>query len=81
MTEQHPSTATAPPRRSMLIRRKHHRNGVELAAARFVLREVIRLADQAPMLTEEQLRFRLLTLSRGSSMYPEVADHSAALFI
>ncbi|MGH3692859.1 MAG: hypothetical protein ACRDRX_02445 [Pseudonocardiaceae bacterium] len=36
---------------------------VELAAARSVLRELLRLADQAPVLTEEQLRFRLLALA------------------
>jgi hypothetical protein len=36
---------------------------VELAATRSVLRELIRLADQAPELTEEQLRFRLLALA------------------
>jgi hypothetical protein len=36
---------------------------VELAAARSVLREVITLADQAPMLTDEQLRFRLRALA------------------
>ncbi len=36
---------------------------VELVAARLVLREVIRLADQVPVLTAEQLRFRLLTLA------------------
>ncbi|MGH3693698.1 MAG: hypothetical protein ACRDRX_06845 [Pseudonocardiaceae bacterium] len=35
---------------------------VEPAAARWVLRELITLADQAPTLTAEQLRFRLLTL-------------------
>jgi hypothetical protein len=34
---------------------------VNFAAAWSVLREVIRLADQAPALTEQQLRFRLLT--------------------
>ncbi|MDQ3764867.1 MAG: hypothetical protein M3460_26130 [Actinomycetota bacterium] len=36
---------------------------VDLAAARSVFRELIRLADQAPGLTEEQLRFRLLALA------------------
>jgi hypothetical protein len=36
---------------------------VDLATARSVLRELIRLTDQAPVLTEEQLRFRLLTLA------------------
>ena len=36
---------------------------VELAAARPVPREIITLADQAPTLTEEQLRFRLLALA------------------
>ena len=35
----------------------------ELVAARLVLREVIRLADQAPVLTAEQLRFRLFTMA------------------
>jgi hypothetical protein len=35
---------------------------VELAATRSVLRELIMLADLAPGLTEEQLRFRLLAL-------------------
>lgn len=33
---------------------------VELAAARSVLREIITLADQAPVLADEQLRSRLL---------------------
>ncbi|MGH3823347.1 MAG: hypothetical protein ACRDRA_11045 [Pseudonocardiaceae bacterium] len=37
---------------------------VELAAMRSVLRELIRLAGQAPVLTEEQLRFRLLALAQ-----------------
>ena len=36
---------------------------VDLATARSVLRELIRLASQAPVLTEEQLRFRLLALA------------------
>jgi hypothetical protein len=36
---------------------------VELAAARSVLRELVRLVDQAPGLTEERLRFRLLALA------------------
>ncbi|MGH3815074.1 MAG: hypothetical protein ACRDUV_21955 [Pseudonocardiaceae bacterium] len=38
---------------------------VELAAARSVLREIITLVDQAPVLTDEQLRFRLLALAAG----------------
>lgn len=36
---------------------------VELAAARSVLRGVITLADQAPALTDEQLRLRLVALA------------------
>jgi hypothetical protein len=36
---------------------------VDLAAARSVLREIIALGDQAPGLTDEQSRFRLLTLA------------------
>ena len=41
---------------------------VELAAARSVFRELIRLADQAPGLTEEQLRFRLLALAECTTL-------------
>src|SRR5262249_5456369 len=41
----------------------HLTASVELAAACSVLREVIALADQAPVLTDEQLRFRLLVLA------------------
>jgi hypothetical protein len=37
---------------------------VELAAARSVLRDVITLADQAPRLTDEQLKFRLVMLAK-----------------
>lgn len=37
---------------------------VELAAARSVLREIITLADDAPGLTGEQLRFRLAALAK-----------------
>ena len=36
---------------------------VELTAARSVLRKIVTLADQAPGLTDEQLRFRLLALA------------------
>jgi hypothetical protein len=36
---------------------------VDLAAARSMVREIITLADQAPMLTDEQLRFRLRALA------------------
>ncbi|MDQ3765424.1 MAG: hypothetical protein M3460_29425 [Actinomycetota bacterium] len=36
---------------------------VDLATARSVLRELVRLADQAPGLTKEQRRFRLLMLA------------------
>jgi hypothetical protein len=35
-------------------------------AARAALREIITLADQVPMLTDEQLRFRLSMLVRES---------------
>ena len=52
MTEQDPSTMSGP----------QLTKTVNFAATWSVLREVIRLADQAPALTEEQLRFRLLTL-------------------
>jgi hypothetical protein len=49
---------------------------VELAAARSILRELIRLADQVPGLTDEQLRFRLLALAEcaipGHSLSPDL---------
>ena len=50
---------------------------VELAAARSVLRELITLADQAPMLTDEQLRSQLLTLAvraepRSHAAHPDL---------
>jgi transposase-like protein len=38
---------------------------VELTAARLALREIITLADQAPTLTDEQLRFRLRALAHS----------------
>lgn len=41
----------------------HLSGTVDLAAARSVLREIITLGDQATGLTDEQLRFRLLTLA------------------
>ncbi len=40
---------------------------VELAAARSVLREIITLADQAPVLTDEHLRFRLVALAERAA--------------
>lgn len=36
---------------------------VEIAAIRSALREIIALADQAPALTDDQLRFRLCALA------------------
>jgi hypothetical protein len=51
---------------------------VELAAARSVFRELIRLADQAPGLTEEQLRFRLLALAECTTLRSFVAPRSPA---
>jgi hypothetical protein len=41
----------------------HLAAAVELAAARSVLGKIITLADQVPVLTDEQLRFRLLPLA------------------
>jgi hypothetical protein len=38
----------------------------QLNAARFVLRQVITLADDADTLTDQELRARLLTLGRGA---------------
>ncbi|HET9254842.1 MAG TPA: hypothetical protein VFO16_06520 [Pseudonocardiaceae bacterium] len=42
----------------------HLTGTVELTSTRSVLREVIELAEQAPALTDEQLRSRLVTLGR-----------------
>ncbi|MGH3841486.1 MAG: hypothetical protein ACRDS0_08610 [Pseudonocardiaceae bacterium] len=39
---------------------------VELAAARSTLRQVRALADQAPMLTDQELRARLVVLAAGA---------------
>ncbi len=41
---------------------------VDLAAARSLLWELLRLADQVPGLTEEQLRFRLLALAERATL-------------
>jgi len=51
---------------------------VELAAARSVLRELIRLADQAPGLTEEQVRFRLLALAECAPLRSFAGPRSPA---
>jgi hypothetical protein len=51
---------------------------VELAMARSVLGELIRLADQAPVLTEEQLRFRLLTLAACAALHSPAPSRSPA---
>lgn len=51
---------------------------VELATARSVLRELIKLADQAPGLTEEQLRFRLLALASALHPDPPLSPRSPA---
>jgi hypothetical protein len=51
---------------------------VELAAARSVLREIITLADQVPMLTDEQLRFRLRALAECTRSGSHVAHRSPA---
>ena len=51
---------------------------VELAAARSVFRELIRLADQAPGLTEEQLRLRLFALAECATLRSCVAPRSPA---
>ena len=49
---------------------------VDLTTARSALRKIIRLADQAPGLTKEQLRFRLLVLTAyatpGSPAVPPI---------
>jgi hypothetical protein len=42
----------------------HLTTTVELAAARSVLRQVIALAEQAPALTDDQVRARLVDLAR-----------------
>jgi ribosomal protein L37AE/L43A len=42
----------------------HLSASVELAAARSVLREIITLADQAPALTDDQVRARLVNLAK-----------------
>ena len=49
---------------------------VELAAARAALREIITLADQAPMLTGQQLRCRLLALPECAALRPSAAPRS-----
>ena len=51
---------------------------VDLAAARSVLRELIRLADQAPGLTEEQVRFGLLALAECATPRSCAASQSPA---
>jgi hypothetical protein len=51
---------------------------VELAAARSVLREIITLADQATMLTDEQLRFRLRALAECTRSGSYIAHRSPA---
>ncbi|MDQ3764252.1 MAG: hypothetical protein M3460_22530 [Actinomycetota bacterium] len=51
---------------------------VDLAAARSTLRELIALADQAPELTEQQLRFRLLTLVECATPRSSAASQSPA---
>jgi hypothetical protein len=55
----------------------HLAAAVELTAARSVLRKIITLADQAPVLTDEQLRFRLLALAECTRSGSHVA-HSPA---
>ncbi len=44
----------------------HLAGTVELAAARSTLRDVITLADQAPGLTDQELRARLVALAEGA---------------
>lgn len=51
---------------------------VELAAARSVFQELLSLADQAPGLTEEQLRFRLLALAECATPRSPAAPRSPA---
>jgi hypothetical protein len=51
---------------------------VELAAAQSVLREIITLATQAPMLTDDQLRFRLHALAECTRSGSYVAPQSPA---
>lgn len=51
---------------------------IELAAARSVLGELGRLADQATVLTDEQLRFRLLTLAQYAQSRPHAPPRSPA---
>jgi hypothetical protein len=52
---------------------------MDLAAARSVLREIIILADQVSALTNEQLRFRLLTLAAGAAPRSPAAPRSLVL--
>lgn len=51
---------------------------VDLAATRSVMRELIRLADYAPLLTDEQLRFRLLALAQCARSRPHAPPRSPA---
>ena len=51
---------------------------VELAMARPVLREVITLANQAPGLADDQLRFRLLALAACATPRSTAASRSPA---
>lgn len=55
----------------------HLSGTVDLAAARSVLREIITLGDQAPGLTDEQLRFRLLTLAAHTA--PKSPAHRSSI--
>ncbi|MGH3697347.1 MAG: hypothetical protein ACRDRX_25745 [Pseudonocardiaceae bacterium] len=49
-----------------------------MLTARPVLRELLRLADQAPALTDQQLRFRLVALAECAVPHPGVPSSSPA---
>jgi hypothetical protein len=51
---------------------------VNLKMTRLMLQELIRLAAQAPRLTNEQLRFRLLTLAAYAAPRSHVPSRSPA---
>jgi hypothetical protein len=54
----------------------HFATTVKLTAARSPLRKIITLADQASVLTDEQLRFRLLALDACAASRSHAAPRS-----
>ena len=84
MTGQSPSTITDPydgPVISLIPSRPFWDlliATVNLAVARSMLRELIRLADESPGLTDEQLRFRLLALAACATTRSHVPSRSPA---